>query len=67
MKSRPTLPAHLAKPRGPDALTQTQRQSVCGNARYVKREREPGEVGPQAINRMALPVYAPAIWFAPLR
>lgn len=67
MTTRPTLPTHLTRPRSPDALTQSQRQTVCGSARYVKRERDPGEVEPQAINRMTMPIYAPPVWTAPVR
>jgi hypothetical protein len=66
---RRTLPAHIAKPPGPDALSVNARKGVCGSERYVKRQREPGEATGPEISVMAKkwPIYKPPVWDAPIR
>lgn len=41
------------------ALNNTQRQTICGSAKYVKRQRAEHEAPPLAVNLMALPEYVP--------
>lgn len=50
---RPTLPTNIARPRGPDALSDHIRKSICGSAKFVKRTPQPNEATPVTRNTFA--------------
>ncbi len=50
---RPTLPTNIARPRGPDALSDHMRKSICGSEKFVARQRLPNEATPRQINTFA--------------